>query len=150
MTLPSSGTISIDDLRTEFSGPTPSSLSDYYRGGTYVPATGTAREPATGYNFSLTSPTYIWRIDGTYSQFGQTGLAVYWNNINVFNNYYGNYTYPPSSVTVGSATYYGGTYQSGSASIFNYSLYRTTNGDINTGVPTSGTISLGDFYGASA
>ena len=38
MTLPSSGVISISDLRTEFSGPTPSSLSDYYSGGTYVPA----------------------------------------------------------------------------------------------------------------
>lgn len=39
MTLPSSGTISIGDLRTEFSGPTPSSLSNYYRDGAYVPFT---------------------------------------------------------------------------------------------------------------
>lgn len=38
MTLPSSGAITISDLRTEFNGPTPSSLSNYYSGGTYVPA----------------------------------------------------------------------------------------------------------------
>ncbi len=37
MPLPGSGPISLGDLRTEFSGPTPHSLTDYYRGGAYVP-----------------------------------------------------------------------------------------------------------------
>lgn len=146
MTLPSSGTISIGDLRTEFSGPTPSSLSDYYRNGGYVPTTGTVREPATGYNFSLSSPTYIWQYDTTYSALGQTGLSIYWNNTNVFNNYYAS---PPTSVTVSGSTYYQGIYQTASGAIYYYSLYRTTSVD-NSGIPTSGTISLSDFYGASA
>jgi len=147
MTLPSSGTISIGDLRTEFSGPTLSSMSDYYRDGGYVPSTGTSREPATGYNFSLTSPQYVWTVDTYYAAYGSTGVFITWNGINVFSQYY---SYPPSSVTVSGSTYYTGTYQSNAGAVYYYSLYRTTTGDINTGVPTSGTISLSDFYGATA
>ena len=37
MALPGSGVITLNDLKTEFGGPTSPSLSDYYRGGTYVP-----------------------------------------------------------------------------------------------------------------
>lgn len=37
MTLPSSGTISINDLKTEFNDTTPSSMNEFYRGGTLVP-----------------------------------------------------------------------------------------------------------------
>lgn len=47
MALPTSGQISINDLRTEFTGPTPSALNDYYRGGTYVPGTVEANVTAT-------------------------------------------------------------------------------------------------------
>lgn len=39
MTLQASGTIAIDDLLSEFGGPTPTPLQDYYRGGSYVPNT---------------------------------------------------------------------------------------------------------------
>lgn len=49
MTLPLSGPISINDLRTEFSGPTPSNMAHYYRGGAYVPNTATnAGVPTSG------------------------------------------------------------------------------------------------------
>lgn len=43
MTLQSSGAISLDNIQTEFGGSNPASLSEYYAGGTYVPAgtTGT-------------------------------------------------------------------------------------------------------------
>jgi len=37
MALQSSGTISHDNIQTEFGGANPISLSEYYRGGTYVP-----------------------------------------------------------------------------------------------------------------
>ena len=37
MALPSSGTISINDIATEFGGTVPHSLSEYYRGGGLVP-----------------------------------------------------------------------------------------------------------------
>lgn len=38
MTLQSSGTISLNDIRNEFSVPLPVSMSQLYRGGSYVPA----------------------------------------------------------------------------------------------------------------
>lgn len=40
MTLPSSGSLSINDIKGEFGGPASPSLTDYYAGGTYV-ASGT-------------------------------------------------------------------------------------------------------------
>jgi hypothetical protein len=36
MTIAASGAISLTDLQTEFGGPTPIALQNYYRGGTYV------------------------------------------------------------------------------------------------------------------
>ena len=41
MALPASGTITLDDLQTEFGGSNPISLSEYYRGGSLVPDTAT-------------------------------------------------------------------------------------------------------------
>lgn len=38
MTLPTSGAISLSDIQTEFGGSNPISLSEYYAGGSYVPA----------------------------------------------------------------------------------------------------------------
>jgi hypothetical protein len=38
MTLPTSGALSLNDIKGEFGGPTAPSLGDYYAGGTYVPA----------------------------------------------------------------------------------------------------------------
>lgn len=38
MTLPTSGALSLNDIKTEFGGPASPSLGDYYAGGTYVPA----------------------------------------------------------------------------------------------------------------
>jgi hypothetical protein len=36
MALPSSGTISLGDIQTEFGGTNPISMSEYYRGGSFV------------------------------------------------------------------------------------------------------------------
>lgn len=38
MPLPTSGALSLNDIKGEFGGPTSPSLGDYYAGGTYVPA----------------------------------------------------------------------------------------------------------------
>jgi hypothetical protein len=38
VTLPTSGALSLDNIKTEFGGPASPSLGDYYAGGTYVPA----------------------------------------------------------------------------------------------------------------
>lgn len=51
MTLPTSGPLSLNDIKGEFGGPTSPSLGDYYAGGAYVPpgTTGTyGAVPSTG------------------------------------------------------------------------------------------------------
>ena len=49
MALPSSGTISLSMIAAEFGGSAPHSLSEYYRGGAYVPNhAGTASIPTSG------------------------------------------------------------------------------------------------------
>lgn len=51
MTLPTSGPLSLNDIKGEFGGPTSPSLGDYYAGGSYVPAgtSGTnGAVPSTG------------------------------------------------------------------------------------------------------
>lgn len=77
MTLPSSGPLSLTDIQTEFGGSNPASLSEYYAGGSYVPAgtSGTyGAVPSSGtisiQNFYGTSagPTY-WII------YSSTGLG---------------------------------------------------------------------------
>jgi hypothetical protein len=49
MALPSSGTISFDDLQTEFGGTHPISLAEFYKGGALVPSTpANAGVPTSG------------------------------------------------------------------------------------------------------
>lgn len=47
MTIQSSGPVSLSDIQTEFGGSNPISLSEYYRGGAYVPSSQTSI-PASG------------------------------------------------------------------------------------------------------
>lgn len=53
MTLPSSGTITLLDLQNEFGGSNPIGLSEYYRGGAYVPNTSTNSGVPTSGTISL-------------------------------------------------------------------------------------------------
>lgn len=49
MAIPGSGTVTLAMLQTEFGGANPIGLNEYYRGGTYVPNTGTnAAVPTSG------------------------------------------------------------------------------------------------------
>ena len=66
MTLPSSGPLTLANIQTEFGGSNPISLSEYYAGGSYVPAgtSGTyGAVPSSGTisirNFYGTSNTVI-------------------------------------------------------------------------------------------
>ena len=38
MAIPSSGPLTLTDIQTEFGGATPTSLNEYYAGGSYVPS----------------------------------------------------------------------------------------------------------------
>jgi hypothetical protein len=147
-TMPSSGAISFNDLRTQLgpsSSAAPVPFSDYYRGGSYVPGTTTA-----GPYYSEFSPQYYWLnyIFATGSVY--QGTSIWWNDVLVWSN--------PSSpgatattVTVGSTTYtrgslYTSIYDDGT--YYNY-YYVSQSIAKNAGVPTSGTISLSNMYGAS-
>lgn len=163
MALQTSGTISIGDLRTEFGDTGSSSLSEFYRGEGLVPATTTTTtttyEPGPGtsnYYYSLTSPLYGWVED----EYFPYTVYIYWNDAVITSftqsyqgeisvDTYGGWTYvrfsipTDTNVNIGDGT--------------TYSVYQirrqqstTTVTDINTSVPTSGTISLSNFYGATA
>ena len=142
MALPSSGAISLLDLQNEYGGSSPISLSEYYRNGAYVPnsISSVVREPSSGDYYTAQSYEWVEQPAGTV-------LVVFWAGADagVPNGYVG------TSYTVGSYTYYRGAYRSTDSSfgfIFN-GIYRTSGSSIlvNQSVPTSGTISLSNFYG---
>lgn len=101
MALPSSGSISLLDIQTEFGGSAPIGINEYYAGGAYVP--------------SGTTGTY-----GAVPSSGQISLS----------NFYGTSAAPPLSVTAGDVF--------GSASGFDYSGYVQTTTSTGT-TPSGGT-----------
>lgn len=78
MALPTSGPISFSQLQAEFGGANPISLSEYYRGGSYVPATIPTfiREPASGEAYSRGTTSWI-ETDG-FNKF-----TISWNGTNL-------------------------------------------------------------------
>lgn len=69
MTLPTSGALSLNDIKGEFGGPAAPSLNDYYAGGTYVPS-GT-----TGTNGAVPSSGAI-SINNFYGTSAASTLAI--------------------------------------------------------------------------
>lgn len=151
--LQTSGAISIANLNSFFPG-SGTSLSNFYRGGGRVPSTKTVnttvREPASGENWSGQYGAFSWNLPtiGTRS--------VRWNGADVALLESGT-AGEVSSITVGSFTYFRGTLfttTQGQYGTFNYfyGLWRTSGSSstvsINTGIPSSGQISLSQFYGA--
>ena len=146
--LPTSGTMSIGTLNGFFGG-SGTALSNFYRGGARVPSTRTStvtvREPSSG---ELFNGGYEWRVDSFQS------TVIWGGNSTGLGSGTTNYT----SVTLSGITYFRGSLR---ANIFDgegvllwseYGIFRTypstVTTAINTGVPSSGTISLSNFYGA--
>lgn len=157
MALPTSGTISINDLRVEFGDSGSSSLSEFYRGGGLVPATTstTTYEPsATTYYYSLTSPLYGW-VQEESSPFT---IYLYWNDVELVSfsdSSFGatsSYTHADGWTYIRDASPGATGIDIGTAFVTVWPIRRqkTTTTNINTSVPTSGTISLSNFYGATA
>jgi len=159
--LPTSGTISINDLRVEFGDSGSSSLSEFYRGRGLVPATQTTTtttyEPtATTYEYSLVSPLYGWVQDES-SPFTN---YLYWNDVELVQftdssfNATSSYTHTDGWTYIRSSGALDTGIDLGDIIVSVFPIRRqkttTTVTNINTGVPTSGTISLSDFYGATA
>lgn len=149
--LQSSGPISIGDLNTFFPG-SGTAMSNFYRGGGRVPSTKTVvtREPASGFLYG--EHTYGWQLPNAFV--GTPSIWIRWNGVFVVSSI----PSPGSSYTIGNITYYQGptleAFSNGNqphgVKVDIYNIYRevTATPSINTGIPTSGQISLNQFYGA--
>ncbi len=151
-TLQSSGAISLSQVQAVMGGANPISLSEYYRGGAYVPSTKTVdvREPTSGEYFDYTSPAPFY----TWLYYPQTLVddAIYWypggpNPLRIARG--------STSYTYSGYTYFKGTFRVQTLASYTvysnwHAIYRTSPStvSINGNVPTSGAISLSNFYGA--
>tara|TARA_R100000654_G_scaffold74297_2_gene108351 strand:+ start:2030 stop:2569 length:540 start_codon:yes stop_codon:yes gene_type:complete len=175
VTLQTSGSISISDLVSEFGGSAPHSLSEYLRGGANVPTTittGVAQgnfsayqgnvTGATGATGVITSVNYFWKV-----QFFSS--SVVWNGVNKPNTNPAEFSSIISNA--GTQTLFlsddGFEYERGDiignflvpstspGFTFSANLYQVrrrqaateTTTTVNTGVPSSGQVSLTDYYG---
>lgn len=142
-TLQSSGTISLNDIAAVMGGSPPHYLSEYYRGGALTPATksSSVREPSVG--------EYYIKVSYSWMDWSAGYVEITWNSI-----YLGEFVgQGATSFTIDSYTYYRGAFYELDPEYMtdNYGIYRTSGSgtvDINTNVPSSGTISLSHFYGA--
>lgn len=130
-----SGAISFSELQSRFGGSNPINFSEYYRNGSYVDGTATTTTTqGPNYNYN----NYNW-------YFMTPTTSIIWNGSSVYSQ-----NTSATTVTTGGWTYTRGSFQYNDGYGLSYSVSRsqssTTN--INTGIPTSGTISLNQFYGA--
>lgn len=147
MTLPTSGPLSLNDIKGEFGGPASPSLGDYYAGGTYVPAgtsgtygaVPTAGNPISIRNFYGTTSLVVnfndCYVDGGYQYY--TSIAGY----QICGNTSG-------AITIGNAyTDINGTYSqfeqwvTPTSAASNYEVYATYTGNAPSGSVTSSWVS---------
>lgn len=175
MALQTSGSISLSELASEFGGSAPHSLSEYYRGGANVPTTITTGVPqgsfsafqfnntgATGATGTITSVNYFWKVQLLSS-------SVVWNGVTKpnLNNHETTGMLSGPHLDTSFPSNDGFEYERGSfvgnftvaatspGFTFSANLYRvrrrqaatTTTTTVNTGIPSSGQVSLTDFYG---
>ena len=141
MTLQTSGAISLSQVQSEFGGSNPISMSEYYRGGSHVGSVGAY----TAYQYDTTSPDIHYWV---FIDVGGNDTSIFWDN-EVVANFNGNSG--TTSHTAGGFEYNRGTLQETESGQFQptvryYQVRRRATG-INSSVPTSGTISMDDFYG---
>jgi hypothetical protein len=140
----------LSNFQSQLGGSNPASMSEYYRGVAFVPHTGPnalTREPTSGqYYVRNNYPNeYFWIVNTFYG-----GSAIQW----LAGSYGGILTsiIPVSATTYteGDSIFYRGTLQSSVGSEFSYAIFRfqTTYGAINTSVPSSGSITFNNLYGA--
>lgn len=140
MTLQTSGAISLSQIQSEFGGSNPISMSEYYRDGSYVPSTITGSAGSWSSYTGTLSPAYYWQSTG--SLYWNGTYIGGWDGSGTFSS--GGYDYQRSSTS-----FYDG-YNKFVGTISHYSVRRRTSGTtitVNSNVPTSGTISMNNFYG---
>jgi hypothetical protein len=166
MTLPSSGTLSLSDLQTEFTGSNPISMSEYYKSGgngyvpTTVPELVTAASLAGsnstnlrgpqfgGYNPAINSTTpsgiythQLWADNGSTGTVNRTFTV---NKTGTYNIYFGWYSYSltaPLTVQVNGSNVYYATLTSYNSTVSTTGSFTASSGDtigIITSFPSSG------------
>lgn len=154
MTLQTSGSISLADLASEYTDSPPYSMSEFYRNGGKVPNSVTVNVPAGSYTsqqYRATAPVYWWRAavltqiiwNGTVV--GPSGAII---SSTATSYSYGGYDYARgafvANVTLGTGK--------NAFTAPNYKVKRRTSAttssqSVNQNVPTSGQVSLSQFYG---
>ena len=149
MTLQTSGAISLSQVQSEFGGSNPISMSEYYRNGSNVPSTITTGAGAwSSYQYSRTgSNDYYWshNIFASLRWAGGTVPSSYLGASTTSYSYLG-YTYERGSFVTSITT---GSGKSATTTSYYY-IRRRQNAStitVNSNVPTSGAISMDDFYG---
>lgn len=141
MTLPTSGAIALSDVQSEFGGSNPIAMSEYYLDGSFVSSIGAY----TSYQYDLTAPDRFYWV---FADVGGNDTSIFWNN-SVVANFNGNAG--TTLHTAGNFQYNRGTLQltegGGVEPLVRYYQVRRRATNINSSVPTSGTISMEDFYG---
>ena len=141
MALQGSGTITLAQVQSEFGGSNPISMSEYYRGGSYVPTAITGSY--TSYQWNIT--TYFWRV------YGSNTITIEWNNTVVYTTTSGSGS--TTDVTTGGYDYNRGTLQyssgggKGGTPYYWYNVRRRLASEtVNTNIPASGQISMNQFF----
>lgn len=145
MALQNSGAISFADLRGEFLGSNPVSLSQYYRGGARVPATKTTTVTEYG-NWSA----YQYQpFSGTPRYYYVNNGEVRWNDVIVSG---GSGGFEQGIRTPGDGYQYerGADQGGGQFSVRRRTITITeVQQNVNTSVPQSGQVSLSNYYGTA-
>lgn len=142
MTLQASGSISLADLAAEYGGTAPHSLSEYYRGGAYVPNTvSEVNNEYTSYYYNTNNRYRKNTIDQSHDDQRYAVSRWKWDNA----MYVGQVGWNTNVVNSGGYTYNSSGNGSGNHSIRRYGPV-TTNVSVNQTVPTSGSVDLADYY----
>lgn len=172
MALPTTGPLSLLNIRTEFGGTGAIAISAYYRGGAFVPSSVANIEPTSAdttnivtesgsrFFYNRGAPNYFIEVI-FYTDFGDADFALYWDGSLIEAGSLGAITSVnqiPTSDVFGSSTYFrtAASQQDEQDPEFNtetfyYAVRRQTGTvSVNTSVPTGGTIKISDFYGAKS
>ena len=160
MALASSGPLTFSSIQGEYGGANPINISEYYRNGAYVPNSITT----TSYYWAFSGPSSVfldtgsnyWTKDGTSYQLFLNGSLYYSTTSNFFpfQVYFGGIPSPGPGVSYVETTF-GSTFQTiGSVeykavrenTYSSVQLSNTTTTLANQNVPTSGIISVSNFY----
>jgi hypothetical protein len=142
MTLPSSGPLSLNDIKGEFNGPGSPSLGDYYAGGSYVPpgTSGTyGAVPSSG-------PISIQNFYGTSATLQTISLTV--GNSGIYYGY--NNNFPFGSISPNTLSFAGNAFCDAIVSDGTYFYLSSTVGGISQSVFTTLNANGTPFASASA